>query len=87
MNRRFLQFNFLYITLMLREIKRTVFLLFLKGGLNLEGKKPVEFDRYTAADLSPELLQRVTSLEEDIRSATDKDVVIIAYEESNHNPT
>ncbi|MFC0472556.1 hypothetical protein ACFFHM_19235 [Halalkalibacter kiskunsagensis] len=53
----------------------------------MEGKNRFEFDRYTAADLSPELLERVTSLEEDIRSATAKDVVLIAYEESDHNPS
>ncbi len=53
----------------------------------MESNKPVEFDRYTAADLSPDLLERIVSLEDEIRSTTDKDVVLIAYEESQHNAT
>ncbi|MDT8861072.1 hypothetical protein N0O92_12585 [Alkalihalobacillus sp. MEB130] len=53
----------------------------------MESKEPLDYDRYTAADLSPELLQRVVSLEEEIKQSTDKDVVLIAYEESQHNPT
>ncbi|GAE25159.1 hypothetical protein JCM9140_1136 [Halalkalibacter wakoensis JCM 9140] len=53
----------------------------------MDAKEPVEYDRYTAADLSPELLQRIVTLEEEIKNATEKDVVLIAYEESQHNPT
>ncbi|WP_202595375.1 hypothetical protein [Halalkalibacter okhensis] len=53
----------------------------------MESKEPVEFDRYTAAELSPELLERIISLEQEINSTTDKDVVLIAYEESQHNAT
>ncbi len=50
-------------------------------------RKPLEFDRYIAANLSPELLERVISLEKDLRCTIDKDVILIAYEESEHNPT
>jgi len=53
----------------------------------MEEKQPMEFDRYTAAELSPEILNRVMMLESEIRNATDKEVVLIAYEESQHNPT
>ncbi|MFC0560096.1 hypothetical protein [Halalkalibacter alkalisediminis] len=53
----------------------------------MEEKQPMVFDRYIAADLSPDLLNRVMMLESEIRNATDKDVVLIAYEESQHNPT
>ncbi|WP_227936348.1 hypothetical protein [Alkalihalobacillus deserti] len=53
----------------------------------MEDKQPFEYDRYSAANLSPDLLNRVMLLETEIREATDKDVVLIAYEESQHNPT
>lgn len=53
----------------------------------MEEKEPMEFDRFTAAELSPDLLNRVMMLESEIREATSKDVVLIAYEESQHNPT
>ncbi len=58
-----------------------------KEMMKMDAKEPVEYDRYTAADLSPELLQRIVTLEEEIKNATEKDVVLIAYEESQHNPT
>jgi hypothetical protein len=50
-------------------------------------KQPTEFDRYTAAELSPDLLNRLMLLEQEMRTETDKDVVLIAYEESHHNAT
>ncbi|ARK30472.1 hypothetical protein [Halalkalibacter krulwichiae] len=53
----------------------------------MDQKQPLEFDRYTAADLNPDLLNRIMLLESEIRNETEKDVVLIAYEESQHNPT
>lgn len=44
-------------------------------------------DHYTAAKLSPELLEKVEALETELREAMDKEVLLIAYEESEHNPT
>ncbi|MFA9558836.1 hypothetical protein ACERII_16120 [Evansella sp. AB-rgal1] len=50
-------------------------------------KSPLDYDRYATAHLSPDLLQRISSLEEDLRNATEKEIVLIAYEESEHNAT
>ncbi|WP_216829615.1 hypothetical protein [Alkalihalobacterium elongatum] len=52
-----------------------------------EHKQPTEYDRYTAAHLSPELLNRVIELEKDLQAESHKDVILIAYEESDHNAT
>lgn len=46
-----------------------------------------EEDRFTAAKLSPELISKVKSLETELQAETEKEVILIAYEESNHNPT
>ncbi|MFB5660253.1 hypothetical protein [Alteribacillus sp. HJP-4] len=53
----------------------------------MDRKTPSEFDRYTAAELDDELVNKVTLLENDLRTALNKDVVVIAYEESRHNPS
>ncbi|TWI54553.1 hypothetical protein [Halalkalibacter nanhaiisediminis] len=50
-------------------------------------KNPTEYDRYTTANLTPELVEKVMELEASLRSAADRDVILIAYEESGHNPT
>ncbi|WP_169917338.1 hypothetical protein [Alkalihalobacterium alkalinitrilicum] len=55
--------------------------------MTTEQRQPTEFDRYTAAHLNPELLNRVIELEKDLQAQTNKDVILIAYEESEHNPT
>lgn len=38
-------------------------------------------DRYKTASLNTELINRVKVLEKDLRMATDKDIILIAYEE------
>jgi hypothetical protein len=53
----------------------------------MEEKDPLEYDRFTAANLNPALLEKVKILEEELRAETHKDVVLIAYEESQHNPS
>ncbi|WP_209123756.1 hypothetical protein [Alkalihalobacillus sp. BA299] len=55
--------------------------------MTTEQSQPTEFDRYTAAQLSQDLLDRVIALEKDLQSQTNKEVILIAYEESEHNPT
>jgi hypothetical protein len=47
----------------------------------------INSDYYTTADLKPEMLIKIKSLEEEIKSATNREVILIAYEESDHNPT
>ncbi|WP_017727941.1 hypothetical protein [Halalkalibacterium ligniniphilum] len=44
-------------------------------------------DRYTTAELNPEMLSKVKALEEEIQAVTNREVIIIAYEESVHNAT
>lgn len=49
--------------------------------------EPLDYDRFTTARLSSELLERVKGLEAEIKNETEKDVILIAYEESQHNPS
>ncbi|MDQ0257908.1 hypothetical protein J2S74_005371 [Evansella vedderi] len=53
----------------------------------MEDKNLLDYDRFAAANLSPDLLSKVMSLEAELRAETHKDVILIAYEESQHNPT
>jgi hypothetical protein len=47
----------------------------------MKGNNPLEDHRYTAADLSKEQLERIVSLEQELQRTTQKEIVLIAYEE------
>lgn len=54
----------------------------------LENKySTMEEDHFTAAKLNPNLIQKVKLLEAELQAETEKEVILIAYEESSHNPT
>ena len=55
--------------------------------MKMDHNAPYEYDRYNTAKLNPEQLQQIKFLEDSLRSSTDKEVILIAYEESEHNPT
>ncbi|BAB05470.1 hypothetical protein P4637_01180 [Halalkalibacterium halodurans] len=44
-------------------------------------------DHYATMALTEPQLNQIRQLEEQLRKETNKDVVLIAYEESDHNPT
>ncbi|MGJ9381865.1 hypothetical protein [Salipaludibacillus sp. CF4.18] len=46
----------------------------------MENKEP---ERFTAADLSPEQLNDLEFFEKDLRSDSNKEIILVAYEEKN----
>jgi len=51
----------------------------------MKDMEPQDDDRFAAADLSPDQLDNVLTLEENLRSHSNKDIVLIAYEETEHH--
>lgn len=57
-----------------------VFTHLIKEELIVENKEP---ERFTAADLSPEQLNDLEFFEKDLRSDSNKEIILVAYEEKN----
>lgn len=49
--------------------------------------KILDHDHYIIATLKPTQLNQIKSLEQNLQSTSNKNIVLIAYEPSTHNPT
>ncbi|WP_240374458.1 hypothetical protein [Bacillus piscicola] len=39
------------------------------------------FEQYTTANLNPDILEKITTLEKELQSDSNQDIILIAYEE------
>lgn len=56
---------------------------FVKGNLKVKrGKRPMDmFEKFPVAHLDPDQLQKILTLEKELRNETNENIVLIAYDE------